>query len=79
MTAVSENQDVVVFEDDVRWTKNSDGWITIQLVDHPEAVSQGRTLREAHQNVLSAWDDLIAASMAAPSEPQRPETGNPHD
>ncbi len=42
----------------VRYETNPDGWVTAQLVEIPEAISQGRDEDEAWVNVLDALHDL---------------------
>lgn len=42
-----------------RFTPNPDGWVTAQIVEYPEAISQGPTESEARANVLEALHDLI--------------------
>jgi len=39
-------------------TFGADGWVTAQVVEVPEAISQGRTAAEAKTNVIDA---LVAA------------------
>lgn len=40
------------------YTSNPDGWVTAQIAEFPEAISQGETEREAQANVLEALHDL---------------------
>jgi len=40
------------------YTRNDDGWVTAQIAEFPEAISQGLTQREARDNVLEALHDL---------------------
>jgi predicted RNase H-like HicB family nuclease len=41
-----------------RYTSNPDGWVTAQITEFPEAISQGSTEHEAYLNVLEALHDL---------------------
>jgi hypothetical protein len=41
-----------------RYTSNPDGWVTAQIEEFPEAISQGETEVEARANVLEALHDL---------------------
>jgi hypothetical protein len=41
-----------------RYIENDDGWVTAQIAEFPEAISQGRTQHEAWVNVLDALHDL---------------------
>ena len=41
-----------------RYQSNPGGWITAQIVEWPEAISQGATEHEAMVNVLEALHDL---------------------
>jgi hypothetical protein len=41
-----------------RYTPNPDGWVTAQIVEFPEAISQGASEHEAYLNVLEALHDL---------------------
>jgi ABC-type hemin transport system substrate-binding protein len=49
----------------VRYTTNPDGWVTAQLVEVPEAISQGRDDAEAFANVLAALYDLTHVPTGA--------------
>jgi hypothetical protein len=40
------------------YTENEDGWVTAQIVEVPEAISQGASRHEAWVNVLDALHDL---------------------
>lgn len=42
----------------IRYTDNDDGWVTAQVVELPEAISQGPTRHDAWVNVLDALHDL---------------------
>jgi antitoxin HicB len=42
------------------FTPGEDGWICAQIVELPEAISQGRTLEEAKANVAEALEAAIA-------------------
>jgi hypothetical protein len=42
----------------IRYTDNDDGWVTAQIVELPEAISQGPTRHDAWVNVLDALHDL---------------------
>jgi hypothetical protein len=42
----------------VLYTENPDGWVTAQIAEYPAAISQGRTQREAFNNVIDALHDL---------------------
>ena len=46
------------------FTPGEDGWICAQIVELPEAISQGRTLEEAKTNVAEALEAAIAWRMA---------------
>src|SRR2546421_6598646 len=46
----------------IRYTENEDGWITAEIVEVPEAISQGSSQHEARVNVVEALHDLIHAS-----------------
>ncbi|HTT26766.1 MAG TPA: hypothetical protein VMG37_00040 [Solirubrobacteraceae bacterium] len=41
------------------YTTNPDGWVTAQIEEFPDAVSQGETELQARANVLEALHDLI--------------------
>jgi hypothetical protein len=41
-----------------RYTRNPDGWITAQIVEFPEAISQGASEHEAYVNLIEAFHDL---------------------
>jgi hypothetical protein len=41
-----------------RYTRNPDGWVTSQIVEFPEAISQGASEHEAYLNVLEALHEL---------------------
>ena len=41
-----------------RYTRNPDGWVTAQIAEFPEAISQGASEHEAYVNVLEALHDL---------------------
>lgn len=41
-----------------RYTTNPDGWVTAQIAERPEAISQGASEHEAYINVLEALHDL---------------------
>jgi hypothetical protein len=51
----------------ISYTENEDGWITAQVVEIPEAISQGPSRHEAWVNVLAALHDLT-------HKPTLPET-----
>lgn len=40
------------------YTSNPDGWVTAQIEEFPEAISQGETELQARANVLEALHDL---------------------
>lgn len=42
------------------FTPGEDGWICAQIVELPEAISQGRTFEEAKANVAEALEAAIA-------------------
>lgn len=42
------------------FTPGEDGWICAQIVELPEAISQGRTLEEARAKVAEALEAAIA-------------------
>ena len=44
----------------VRFEDGGDGWITAQIVEIPQAISQGRTRDEARANALEALRELTA-------------------
>ena len=46
------------------FTPGEDGWICAQIVELPEAISQGRTLEEAKTNVAEALAAAIAWRVA---------------
>jgi predicted RNase H-like HicB family nuclease len=46
------------------FTPGEDGWICAQIVELPEAISQGRTLEEAKNNVIEALEAAIAWRLA---------------
>ena len=41
------------------FTQGDDGWICAQIVEVPEAISQGRTFQEAKANVGEALDGAL--------------------
>lgn len=41
-----------------RYTENPDGWVTAQIAEYPEAISQGESHAEARLNALYALHDL---------------------
>jgi antitoxin HicB len=41
-------------------TPDEDGWICAQVLEVPEAISQGRTLEEAKANVTEALEAALA-------------------
>ena len=41
-----------------RYSENPDGWVTAQIVEYPQAISQGSSEHEAYLNVLEALHDL---------------------
>jgi predicted RNase H-like HicB family nuclease len=44
----------------LQFGEGDDGWITVQVVEIPQAISQGRTREEARSNVLDALRELAA-------------------
>lgn len=44
----------------LQFEEGDDGWITVQVVEIPQAISQGRTREEARSNVLDALRELAA-------------------
>jgi predicted RNase H-like HicB family nuclease len=42
----------------ISYTENEDGWFTAQIVEVPEAISQGASRHDAWVNVLEALYDL---------------------
>jgi hypothetical protein len=42
----------------ITYTENEDGWVTAQIVEVPEAISQGPSRHDAWVNVLAALHDL---------------------
>jgi hypothetical protein len=42
----------------IRYTENTDGWVTAQVVEYPAAISQGPTRHQAWINVLDALHDI---------------------
>jgi predicted RNase H-like HicB family nuclease len=42
----------------------SDGWISVYLLELPGAISQGRTIEEAREMVLAAARAVIAAQLS---------------
>ena len=42
----------------ITYTDNEDGWVTAQIVEVPEAISQGSSPHEAWVNVFKALHDL---------------------
>ncbi len=42
------------------FTPGEDGWVCAQIVELPEAISQGRTFEEAKANVAEALEAAIA-------------------
>ena len=40
------------------YTANPDGWVTAQIAEFPEAISQGENEQQARANVLEALHDL---------------------
>lgn len=55
-------------------TFGEDGWVTAQVVEVPEAISQGRTAAEAKTNVIEAlvaaleWREEDGAPLPTPVE-----------
>ncbi|HEY4827003.1 MAG TPA: hypothetical protein VIH85_09545 [Solirubrobacteraceae bacterium] len=47
------------------YTANPDGWVTAQIAEFPEAISQGETESEARMNVLEALHDLTHSPTVA--------------
>lgn len=45
----------------VAYTPIEDGWYMAQVVEYPEAVTQGETLEEARENVRDAMQLLLEA------------------
>jgi predicted RNase H-like HicB family nuclease len=41
------------------FTQGDDGWICAQIVEVPEAISQGRTFEEARANVIEALEGAL--------------------
>lgn len=46
------------------FSPGEDGWICAQIVELPEAISQGKTLEEAKANVAEALEAAIAWRVA---------------
>ena len=44
----------------LQFGEGDDGWITVQVIEIPRAISQGRTREEARANVLDALRELAA-------------------
>jgi hypothetical protein len=42
----------------ISYTANEDGWVTAQIVEVPQAISQGASRHDAWVNVLDALHDL---------------------
>ena len=42
----------------INFTENAEGWVTAQIIEVPEAVSQGPSRHDAWVNVLEALHDL---------------------
>lgn len=42
----------------ITYTENEDGWVTAQIAEVPEAISQGASRREAFVSAIAALHDL---------------------
>ncbi len=47
----------------IRYERDEEGWWVAQSLDHPEAITQGRTLGEARDRI---WDALEVAGVVHP-------------
>ena len=77
MTFVSETQTAPVESDSATYTATfelgEDGWWAAQVVEVPEAISQGRTLDEARANVADAL--ALALELRANEGREIPSAG----
>jgi predicted RNase H-like HicB family nuclease len=77
MTFVSETQTAPVESDSATYTATfelgEDGWWAAQVVEVPEAISQGRTLDEARASVADAL--ALALELRAKEGQEIPSAG----
>ena len=77
MTFVSDTQTAPIRSDSATYTATfelgEDGWWAAQVVEVPEAISQGRTLDEARANVADAL--ALALELRAKEGREIPSAG----